>query len=540
MKFNEFYDYQHLTDFLFSMVESAPDMLSLFPIADTPEGKCVWCVELGDKAGRPFEERHGFLALGNMHAVELAGSNVCMYLLKYLIDNRRSDPRVEEVLKERVIYIIPRVAVDGADYILRTYNRVRSKPTKIKERNVPYPEDIDGDGKILTMRWKSEDGNYKLSELDPRLTIPREPSDVDGPFYNMCVEGFIHEWDGGKVGTSRSICDFNRNFPANWQPVHIARGQKKYPLSEPETRGLADFVLSHPNIVASADFHTGNPAIFLPNATVEKIARHAQDARSFKEIGQLAQDITGFPLLSGYDEVRTGEPSKGLPGSFKEWCYEHLGLHSFVIELGLFYNYLGVTTHQAGSYPSASQREEELGSILLKWHDGNPEEELFFQWRAYEHPQLGQVELGGWNWILWSNPPPMELEGVSSRCTDFVMEYLSYAPSVKIEDTNVEKLSEDIFKVSACVINRGKVSTSITRQGMDTSPDSNPRVIMESPDEIEFIIGKEYQEIEHLGALRDQKKLEWVIKISPSSHVTLKVQSDKGVYAAKTLPLEES
>ena len=48
---------------------------------------------------------------------------------------------------------------------------------------------------------------------------------------------------------------------------------------------------------------------------------------------------------------------------------------------------------------------------LLAYNDTHLGGKGFLEWEAFEHPQLGKVELGGWNFQLaWRNPPPKFLE----------------------------------------------------------------------------------------------------------------------------------
>lgn len=537
---SRFYNYEEMTQVLHGLAESFPDLITLSSIAQTPEGRQVWCVQVTNgKASRPMEGRPGFLISGNMHAIELAGSCASLYFLKFLLQGYERDPEIRALLGEQIFYIIPRLAVDGVEYVLETLNEVRSKPISIKEPNVPYPQDLDGDGKILYMRWQCPDGRYKASEKDPRLMIPREIGDSEGPFYNVCREGLIHQWDGKTIGTSKALGDFNRNFPANWIPMPDRIGQGPYPLSEPETKGLADFVLAHPNIVNAVDFHTGNSAVFVPSGVVKGRAKFAQDEALFYSLGQLAQEMTGFPLLGGYDEISTGLPTKGLPGSYKDWLYEHRGITAFIIELGDFHNFLGISTQEYCSYKNVTEREERLGLVLLKWHDENPEGGLFFDWKPFQHPQLGNVEIGGWNWALWRNPPLTMMEEVCHNSVLFLIKHASYVPDVSIRNFSCQRLGENIFKVALDVVNQGKVATNINRQGLDARPFSGLLLELDGPESMEFIIGKARQDLGHLPAFRGKASLEWVIR-TPDGTLSATLRSERGIFVNESLALNGS
>ena len=98
------------------------------------------------------------------------------------------------------------------------------------------------------------------------MSLSRELEETDGEFYRQTVEGVVANYDGGPVSELSMRCDFNRNFPSEDWDSYDWVGHGEYPLSEPETRALAEFVLAHPNVALVADLHNGNPALFPPMA----------------------------------------------------------------------------------------------------------------------------------------------------------------------------------------------------------------------------------------------------------------------------------
>jgi hypothetical protein len=531
-----FLTYDQLTEKAAAWARSAPELVRVSSIATTAAGRNVLCVEIGDtRAGLSLERRPGFLVTANLHAVELAGSSVCVQLIDHLIARHSRDADIHRLLQERVLYVIPRLAVDGADYVLQTLNRVRSVPPRRRVRNTIYAQDIDGDGRILSMRVQDRRGNLKVSARDPRLLVPRDEDDIEGPFFRLFVEGAVHEWDEGSYSDVAGDIDFNRSFPANWQLTAGTVLSGPYPLSEPETRGLAEFVCAHPNICGALDFHTGNPAVFYPAATVEGRSAPAEDAALIARLGQIASTVTGFPLLSSYGEITSGRAAPGPPGTLKDWLYEHRGVPALLVELGLFYNYLGIDTTKLKN--PAAQREEETGLALLAWHDAHEGSTLFRDWQPFDHPQLGTVEIGGWDYVLWSNPPPAELEGLGDRCTDLVLQHLLHAPQLKIRATSLS-LGSDLHKVSLSVANVGLVPTYGTRQALSVHPAPHLTVEVQAEEPIELIIGSPRTQVGHL-APRQEHWLEWVLRSEGKTTVRVDAFSERGLYASCEVCLDD-
>ena len=94
---------------------------------------------------------------GNIHAAELTASTACLYFLHTLEQGYGKDPETTRLLDTRAIYVCPRINPDGAEWALA------DKPKYIRSSTRPYPfdedpvdglnvEDVDGDGRILSMR----------------------------------------------------------------------------------------------------------------------------------------------------------------------------------------------------------------------------------------------------------------------------------------------------------------------------------------------------------------------------------------------------
>ena len=510
----------------------APDLVRVETLAPSAEGRRVLLVEVA--AGRdelPPRLRPASLGVANQHAGELAGTNVCLALLDHLVDRHGIDPEVTRLLDEQVVYLMPRVAVDGAEHVLETHHGVRSAVVDVPLRNAIMPADVSGDGRILTMLRPAEDGRYRFSEIDPRVLVERADGD-QGPFYHQETEGLIHEWDGETIRRWPGRNDFNRQYPANWRPMFGNLGQGRAPLIEPETRAVAEFVLAHPNITAAIDYHTGNPILWPPSAVHEDHLRHAEDARLHEEVGGIGVELTGYDYSFGYG------PNLNIPGFFSDWLYEHNGIIAFTLELGMLYNFLEVEPGRTYNEPPAGPlaiRGIENDLALLAWHDANPEAGLWHDWRPFEHPQLGPVLLGGWNSGLWSNPPPDHLELINERATRFFMEHASYVPRLAIGDVSVEPAGDGRVRIGAAVGNEGKVSTSITRLGREIHPHARVEVRLEGVAPPPHPGGAWVAELPHLEP-GDQRRVEWTVRPGEGP-ARIEVRTVRGGYARHEVEL---
>lgn len=534
IEIDDFYGHAALTAKLETLAESP--VIDIEAIGESPEGRELWCATVAGTGGPPADSRPALFVSANMHALEFAGSWTSLHLLDRLAEGYGEVPEISDLLDRRTFYVVPRVCPDGADFVLETRTRkCRSRfvdldPEAVRDSNVVLPSDLTGDGKIHSMRWPVADGEQVVPEDEPRLTLPRTEEETDGTYYRYTAEGIVANYDGGPVSDVDMRSDFNRNFPSGeWDPFDWI-GHGPYPLSEPETRAIGEFLLDHPNVVGVADLHTGNPAIFPPQTAREDDPAHAEDADLIEHIGERGEEITDFPFIGGYYEA-SGDDPYTLAGTFKDWAYERTGVPTYVVEQGKLINHLGLDTDDLEM--DGREYARDWGEAMLDYHDADPDRDVFYDWKTVEHPQLGEVEVGGWDWVRYGNPPIAEMPGIAERVTDWLLEFAEWAPDVGIE-TAAEPVDGDLHKVTATVRNRGRLPTNVTEQGHETIQDAAPLVTIDGG---RVVSGDERRLLDHLDARGGGEQCVWVVRSTDS--VTVTVESPRGVAAENRVEFDD-
>ncbi len=537
--FSKYLDYAQLTEALLGLVNEYPNLAAIYSIGKTYENRDMWMVELTNKETGVSREKPAMYIDGNHHAGEVTGSAVCLYTIWYLLSNYGKDPFVTGLLDRRVFYILPRISIDGAELFLHTPYQLRSSVREYPLRDNDdglNQEDIDGDGWILQMRYESPHGDWKVSSKDQRLMVKREPWDKeeDGPFYKVYPEGIIKNWDGGEIKAAQSKwgLDINRNYPANWEPDVVQRGAGPYPLSEPETRNVAEFLLEHKNIAGGMSYHTTMGSILRPSCTKPDAKLPPADVAIYKTIGKKGTELTSYPTISTFEDY-VMDKEHPLKGVFMDWLYEHLGIITFSTELW-------DASVRAGNdlFDRSGQNVEANQLRLLKWNDRELAGQGFENWRKFNHPQLGEVEIGGWkSKFVLTNPPGQFLEGECHKNCLFTLYHADCLPEISVKDVSAEKLAEGLFKVKATVENKSYMPTSGCQQAVNVGRVKPVSIsISASEGELCLLTGKVKEELGHLpgfigGAGRmgwmgassngSQKTAEWVVKAQSGTVVIL-------------------
>src|SRR5262249_4536659 len=135
------------------------------------------------------------------------------------------------------------------------------------------------------------------------------------------------------------------------------------------------------------------------------------DLLVYRMIGEFAESITGYPMVSGFEEF-TYEPDKPLRGELSAFAYAQRGAVSMVCELWDFWRQVGLTVHRP--LVQNSQRRTRADLIAMgRWDRDHNQGRVLGAWRPVDHPQLGPVEVGGYDprFGVW-NPPPERLAEV--------------------------------------------------------------------------------------------------------------------------------
>lgn len=510
----KYYNYEEMTVLLQQWSEQFSSLLKVDSLGKSLEGREIWYAEVTQtKTGRG-EEKPGFYIDSNLHAGEVTGSAVTLYTLHYLLTNYGKEELVTHLLDTRVFYIVPRISVDGAEVYLNTPQTIRSS-TKIRpffeEEEGIIPEDLTGNGVITMMRVKSEFGEWKKYPEDPRIMLRREPGDIKGEFYHLLPEGRIKEYEEDQpidLAKSKYYLDINRNFPADWEPTEVAGD---FPLSEPETRALAEFVVERKNITGVISYHTAGGIILRSSAIKKDDQMNQADLNTLKALAKCGELLTGYPSTGVFEGFNYQIPPKPLPGSFLEWNYEHLGLYSFTTELWDMAKSAGITKkkNEFGRYWLDVSLEDQLK--IFEWNDKKLGGEGFKDWVTYEHPQLGEMEIGGWDLKYTRQNPPLKfLKDELHGNMLFSLEHAAASPHLQITDTKVKALGEDLYKIVVTVQNAGYLPTYLSEKAKERNQVREVQVEVDGIG-LELIEGKAVQTIGHLDGFGKQPEFSFIL-----------------------------
>ena len=470
-RFDTFLRHDELTRLLHDYAKAFPDLVSVASIGKSHEGRDIWVATVTNTVSGADTDKPAFWADGNIHAAELTASTTVLYYLHHLLTGHGSDRQVTQLLDTRAVYLCPRLNPDGAELALApTPRHIRSSV-----RRYPHDEehvdgltvaDIDGDGRVLTMRIPDPHGGYKRAEQDARLMVPRRPGEFGGEYFRLMPEGLIDNYDGLTVKVNKDLegLDLNRNFPAFWRQEHEQVGAGDYPTSEPEVKAMVEFIVAHRNIGAAISYHTHAGVILRPMGTMSDDDMIPEDLWSIKRFSALGTELTGYPAISIWHDFKY-HPKETIGGT-QDWVYEHLGALFWVVELWAPNREAGIDNYKWIDWYREHPVEDDLK--LLKWSDEQCGGRAHVDWQPYQHPQLGAVEIGGWDKMnYWRNPPPHLREREAARFPGWMTQIALSLPKLELLRTEVRALGTDTWRVRLAVANSGFLPAYISKRALE-------------------------------------------------------------------------
>jgi len=546
-RFDQFYRHDELSRLLYDYAAAAPQLVELQSIGKSHEGRDIWLVVLTNKATGVATDKPAFWVDGNIHAAELTASTACLYWLHQLVSGYGSDERATQLLDTRAVYLCPRLNPDGAELALA------DRPRHIRSSTRPYPhdepivdgltvEDVDGDGRILMMRVPDPHGTYKKHPDEPRLMVPREPGELGGAYYRLMPEGTLKNYDGlkVKVNPDREGLDLNRNFPAYWRQEFEQAGAGPYPTSEPEVRAMVDFIVKHPNIGAAVSFHTHAGVILRPMGTQSDDDMTPEDLWHYKRFSDLGAKLTGYPAISIFHEFKY-HPKEIITGT-QDWIYEHLGALFWTVEIWSPNKEAGITDYSWIDWYREHPAEDDLK--LLKWSDEQCSGLAHVDWTAFRHPQLGMVEIGGWDKMnYWRNPPPHLREREAARFPAWLTQIALSLPRLEMLRTEVRRLGDDTWRIRFAVANSGWLPSYVSKRALERKIARGTVFEIHLPPGVTLVSGPPRvvgahleghapkQSLLHFRRHRDptddRAVVEWVVRAPAGTHIALSASADR-------------
>ncbi len=444
---NKYLTYEGISDFCKRLAKAYPELVTLESAGKSYQGRDIIALTISDKSNKNPDFKPGFYIDGNIHSNEIQGTEMALYTAWYLCEMFYTNTFINQLLKDKVFYILPTINPDARQYFMDSPNNGDSPRSGLvpmdNDRDGLFDEDgyddLNNDGIISMMRRKSQDGNFITDRHDPRKMIKVKPGEK-GEYEILGLEGIDNDNDGLVNEDGPGGYDPNRDFGFNWEPNIIQWGAGKYPFSFPETRAVRDFSLRHRNITGAQSFHNSGGLILrgpsTPNKGSEIYTR--ADEEVINEVGK-----KGEKIIPGYKFITIWKDMYNVYGGELDWWYGAIGSYVYSNELW----------NEKMMFNDTSNVDEfEFDRMLLF-------EDAFVQWKEVDHPVYVKIEIGGFNKNFGRIHPGFLLESDAHRNAAFCIYNAWVLPRIEIPELTIKDLPGGLKEVNATVANAQMIPT---------------------------------------------------------------------------------
>ncbi|MCK5127102.1 MAG: hypothetical protein KAR42_12685 [candidate division Zixibacteria bacterium] len=470
--FDHLYDNEAAVELLHKLHKTYPNLTELRSLGESEEDRDIWLLTINNKKTGKDTDKPGIYVDGTIHGNEVQATEVCLYLAYYLLDNYGEIESITKLVDSRAFYIIPIVNVDSRSrfftdpggYDIGRTARVPYDDDRDGVADEDGYDDLDGDGEILEMRIKDPYGNYKTSPDDPRAMVRVKPGEK-GEWRRLGEEGIDNDGDGRINEDTPGYLDMNRNYGFMWQPRYVQSGAGDFPMSSMPTKAVSEFIITKMNICFNFAFHNAG-RLWVRGPGSKLAGMYApSDVKVYDYLGE-----EGEKICPEYRYIIGGQDMYTTYGDFDEFMYSNLGIFGFVGEL-YSSRKESFKAHDAPddqdskvSYWGGTKTEERL-----KFNDRLSQGQMFREWKKFNHPQFGEIEIGGWRTFTSRIPQDFMLHEMVHRNASMVIFTASQTPEVKLSLIGVTDLGNGLKQIRVRAENANalpSLSTKIMKSGI--------------------------------------------------------------------------
>jgi len=545
-----------------------PGTVGVRKIADSPGKRPLFIISIGKSIEGARSANPSIFVGANLEGNRPLATEGAMYLTELIL----SDPAN---YNSRNWYILPNGNPDAAARFFGsplsddTRNDLPTNDDLDEQTDEDGGNDLNGDGWITRMRMIHPDGQWIKNDADPRIMRKADPKKGEQGVYKLFTEGTDDDGDGrynedGPGGTNVGI-----NFPQLYK--HYTEDGGLFPGSTPESYAIMKFVFEHPSIAMIVSFGSTNWCYAPPRggrkgeADLTKIRLSERQARYMNKdpnqtysLDELVETYNAENPQSNMDKSRmmsmlglgaalnpqTGdllfyekyasdykaylkaqdmdgeryEPAPARDGSFELWGYFQVGVPVFSMDL----------------WSLSKKDSASLEEAMLDYVDAHAGNTGFVNWKAYDHPTLGAVEIGGFVPYTCTTPPHEWTDSLLNLHVPWVLKLAGELPDLHIYETQVTAKGKGIYQVDIWVENRASIPFPTDMGSRNRQP--APAILTLDGEQVNFISGYSRTPISGVGGLSRIKRT-LIIQMEKPGDIQLKLESPSTGHDFQTIQI---
>jgi murein tripeptide amidase MpaA len=489
LDFKHYHTYDEIVFFLRKWAEEYPDLVDFYSAGKSYEGRDIPQVTLTNKNTGKDTDKPAILIDGRTHSQEMITTESTFWMLHHLLENYGKDDEITTLVDTKALYFRPLNNPDGSVLALNAAmtNRSTVRPFDDDRDGLldeDPGEDLNGDKNVTLMRKHVGfgKGTHILDPRDPSGRLLKRVNSGEGEYVTY-LEGIDNDGDGRYNEDRIGGLDLHRNYPENWRPSMESTGRGRtqggageYPLSEPEIRCFVQFLLTHPNISIVNSMHSqAGTLTHGPSTSAMNESMFPEDIALYRHFDREGKEITGYHFAGDMFEYRISRDTLLLHSHDRQLSPDVMATvpRKFTPSFGqgpdFGYFYYGAIWYADELYQTYGAEKDYDNNGIFDPYDGlRANDELyggksFKRWQKYDHPQLGEVEIGGFSIkFCKQNPPPEYMEYWAEKEALFNIYLAKNLPQIEIVSIETAPAREKgVYDITVNFTNTGFLPTAL-------------------------------------------------------------------------------
>jgi hypothetical protein len=265
-----------------------------------------------------------------------------------------------------------------------------------------------------------------------------------------------------------------------------------------------------------AYYHLGLPSFAMDFWTLPKVKEEKKEGEEITP--EKLEKMTNEEFIAlGEEKIDAFLKSAGAPSNFKA---------KMVIDAlkgGMMDTKKMAEMMKQMPEPKSEEGADPKDKALLAFSDKVLEGKGFIPWTTFQHPTLGEVEIGGEVPFVKNTPPADKIESLLQRQVPWVLELRKKMARIKIGKSEVKSLGSSVYQVKVWVENTGYLPypTAMGKRNKRILP----VIVTLEGDGFKIVDGKKRSLIQSIAG-NQAASMTWIVQAEKPTKLTVKVQTE--------------
>jgi hypothetical protein len=157
--------------------------------------------------------------------------------------------------------------------------------------------------------------------------------------------------------------------------------------------------------------------------------------------------------------------------------------------------------------------------------DAKNEDARFVPWKKFQHPELGEVEIGGFAPYALVEPPEADRVEIATKNVEAVLQLAEFLPRVRLVDVKAKDKGAGLWEVEAALVNDSQLPLE-SALGQRAGVVRPVRVQLVLPAGATILAGNKQELVRDLSGSGGRKKFRWHVQGAAPSAMRISIDSD--------------